>query len=289
MRRRLCFAAMLFMALLCVTFTVPDSSTATPRWGETFTGDDALDNWTTLRGGFAIDNGRLTATNRFESFIFHESDVAYGWWRFDIYYVKNDNHRRYTIFFLADGFASSGDPLNSYQIEYKETWYGGDVAKPHKYELQKVMNGIISYHGGFVEPLYGPHIIEMVHVDIVRTPQGHLYVWLNYTGDEPETGISFQTNETLHPGPCPTTCSYFGIRMRHNYTQWIDNIQVDNNPENGPPPPPPPLIGGSGLEIVLLVTPWAIGLCVVVGALVVWRRRQKKVEITPGEELEESA
>ncbi len=290
MKRRLILGTTLLITLLCVTFTVSDTSTAVPHYIEYF--NDGLDGWTTRIGGFIIDNGRLTATHQEYNLITtHECTSVYGWWSFDVYHDMVDNHRGWSVFFVADGFHVSGYPLNSYELTYYRTGHGvPGSAPPHVYELAKRVDGLKQNpHDGYLDSHISNDLIETVHVDIVRRhDNGHLYVWLNYTGNDPETGIFFDTNETTHTTPLPTTCSYFAISMDHQYTQWIDNIYVDTNSSRGPPPGPGDIPDPDIVAIFLLVTPWAIGLTLVVGGFLVWRRRQKKVKITPGEELKDS-
>ena len=283
MKQGLIFPAALLMVLLCVSCTlhdsIPDSSSAIIQWVDDFD-DGILDGWTTIVGGFVIDNYRLTATTGEYNVITHPSSVIRGFWNFTVYYRRAQCHAMWAIAFVADSLDITNYPENSYELALRWVGTGCATAVP-AFRLRSRTNGIETLHDG---EAYSPSgildFIYMVQIEIVRQNDGYLYAWLNRTHTNP---IFLDT----HLAPMHTNCSYFVIAMEEQYSIWVDNISVDNNPDNGPPPGPSDIPFPTIPPEVLLVTPWAIGLCLVVGGLVVWRRRQKKVDISPGEELKE--
>ncbi len=280
MRKRIAILPVLMLLLLLTISNMSQPSSAVTVWTDDFD-DGVLDGWTILEGGFIIQNGRVTATNREYNNMIHESTTAYGYWSFDAYHTNTDPHVGWLVYFVADGFYHLNRPLNGYQVSYI-AWaegFGG-------FRLEKIVDGRHSRIDGYrnATEFPPPQLFWMVHVDVVRHYNGYMYVWLNYTENDHETGIFFDSYESTY-----STSSYLAISMEHHETAWIDNLQVNNDPNAGPDPIPDPL----NTELfdprptVLLVTPWAVGLCLVVGGFLVWRRRHKKVDITPGKKLDD--
>ncbi|MFX1509416.1 MAG: hypothetical protein ACFFBR_03825 [Promethearchaeota archaeon] len=277
MKKRLLFPVLFLATLLFVRFTIPDSRIAILQWIEEF--DGTLEDWTVYIGGFTMvpegyPQDRLYATGDYQNYASRASTNAYGFWSFDIYSWDTYLHGGWEVFFIALDVANLDYPSNGY---YLRTERG-------EYQLVLMENNVRRIMDGYKNTTLGDDsrsIYEMMHVEIVRRYDGYLYVWLNRTTNE-----IFIDNWPVHENTFSASAFFF-ISFWHNYTtshQWIDNIRVDNNPDNGPPPPP----YDDELPMVLLVTPWAIGLCLVVGGFLVWRRRQKKVIITPGEEIKDS-
>lgn len=259
---------MLFLLLSLGKFS--QSSSASIQWTDDFD-DGVLDGWTIVEGGFVIEDGRVSGTNREINVMRHESTNSYGYWSFDVHFIRTDYHLSWHVFFIASEDILWDRPQNGYCLEGWAFFY----------QIMKTMDYEPNYLDGFSNGTLCDQIHFMMHFDIVRRYDGYMYVWANYSTNH----IFFDTYDVSH-----TTSAYFDIVLDHHQQVWIDNICVDNNPENGPDPIDPALNTETINKIppeVLLVTPWAIGLCLVVGGLVVWRHRQKKVDITPGEELKE--
>ena len=279
MMKKSSLVTIVFMiGLLVGVYSSPNTTDAVLRWTDDFN-DGNLDGWTVHTGGFNLQNQRLEASSAISNYMSRLSPFAFGHWSFDVYTWDSSQHGGWAVHFVALDLDNPDQPRNGYYLRIDEAVY----------ELMRRVDNVPYTMAGYWSiDAWGTNrhsVSEMFHVDIVRHYDGHMYVWLNYTGAVPETGIFFEGWDSTF-----NDSVYFSIYMVNNYQglggeeTWIDNLHFDNDPDSGPPPDTE---DDGQIPLVLLVTPWAIGLCLVVGGLAVWRRRQKKVDISPGEELKE--
>ena len=248
-------------------------ASAATVWSDNFNDNDK-EGWTVVQGILAVGSiegasPALVGNSPSLSIAYHDSSVAYGTWSFKLYTMKGRNFR---INFVCTEVPES-ETVDGYAL--------GVVFKPDDtpiMKLLKIANGNEHELGEFRG---GIRYSDWQTIDIVRTPEGYMYVWFGGMRRIDAQDTTYESSDYF------TFCAGFTIA--------IDNIVVSDTIDKVIPTPPATTttttIATTPTQLesnestsdqhstqplnsdILAIAGVSVGLIVILGAIVVSRRR----------------
>jgi len=224
------------LSLIALLVFMPQTCSGAKIWADDFD-DGNYDDWIVVIGNFTAENGMLQANGQETNGILHESNIAFGTWRFDIYAV----HSSIIVSFITGDSDAPDGPYRYFlkinpepaPLEYNDDIFTGyalckaglDAGVMDTYETDL---GIIGQH----------------HIDIMRNTTGGIRVHIDGVLRLSAGSLSYRDQSENFTLGCPIGCA-------------IDNVFVYDTEESPFPPPASPLgwfvIGGGSVVLVILV------------------------------------
>ncbi|MFX0169695.1 MAG: hypothetical protein ACFE89_10120 [Candidatus Hodarchaeota archaeon] len=229
-----CTIVLLLFALFCT-----NTCSAVIVWQEDFN-DGTYDGWTIYLGEFQIADNVLIANGSFGvwNFIRYPSDVAYGFWSFDV--LSEDAPQNHTYVYII---SSSITDVPNYRLCIWTGSYLNWAPSPGVSLLKQNNSGTFSIAGWFTGTLSGWH-----SYNVTRDQTGLFNIFVDGT-----LRITVRDNDI-------TTSGYFRFGAQEN--SGIDNIIVGDFSTITPTSTPPP-IPGFPLLAILIAVPFALGFAII--------------------------